>query len=110
MIKEDIAQGLEPKIVFATAGTTDNGIIDPINKIADIAQKYGLYFHLDGAYGGFFAILEENKEYYEGLDRVDSMTLDPHKSFFTPNGTGMFLVKDIQNMKSALSFTRPAYY
>lgn len=86
--------GLTPFMVVATAGTTDTGAIDPLNSIADICLKHQLWFHVDAACGGFFILLEEIKEKFKGIERADSLVMDPHKSLFIPYGLGMVLVRD----------------
>lgn len=92
-INKDIRDGLNPFLIVATAGTTDTGAIDPLNEIADISEKYKLWFHVDGAYGGFF-ILTSKKDLLKGIERADSLIIDPHKGMFMPYGVGAVLVKD----------------
>jgi aromatic-L-amino-acid decarboxylase len=92
-IEKDIFEGLNPFLVVGTAGTTDTGVIDPINEMADITEKYKLWFHIDAAYGGFF-VLTSKKNLFKGIERADSIIVDPHKSLFLPYGTGAVLVKD----------------
>jgi aromatic-L-amino-acid/L-tryptophan decarboxylase len=93
LIEEDISSGLLPKIVIASAGTTDTGAIDPLQEIAAICQEHQLWMHVDAAYGGFFALLEELQEKFKGIELSDSAVLDPHKGLFLPYGTGVALVK-----------------
>ncbi|MCM8568642.1 aminotransferase class V-fold PLP-dependent enzyme [Gramella jeungdoensis] len=93
MIK-DKESGLIPFFINASIGTTNTGAVDPVNSIADIAEKYGLWFHIDAAYGGFFKLVPGLKEKFKGVERADSITLDPHKSLFLPFGTGAVLVKN----------------
>lgn len=92
-VKRDIADGLNPFLVIGTAGTTDTGAVDPLDAIADIAERYGLWFHVDAAYGGFF-ILTSKKDLFKGIGRADSIIVDPHKSMFIPYGLAGVLVKD----------------
>ncbi|MCO5289419.1 MAG: aminotransferase class V-fold PLP-dependent enzyme [Bacteroidetes bacterium] len=94
LIAKDTAQGLIPFLIVATAGTTDTGAIDPLNDIADLAKKYHTWFHVDAAYGGFF-ILTSRKNLFKGIERADSMIVDPHKGMFLPYGVGAVLIKDI---------------
>lgn len=94
-IKEDRAKGLNPFLVVSSAGTTDTGVVDPLNAIADIAEKYHLWHHVDAAYGGFFILVESLKSLFEGIERADSITIDPHKGLFLPYGTGAVLIRDI---------------
>ena len=94
LVAEDRARGLRPWLVLASAGTVDFGAIDPLDRIADIAAREDMWFHVDGAYGGFFALLEEFESAFAGLERSDSVVLDPHKGMFLPYGTGAVLVRD----------------
>lgn len=93
LIEEDKAKGLNPFLVVATAGTTDTGAVDPLDKIADIAQQHHLWYHVDGAYGGFF-IMTSKRDLFRGIERSDSLIVDPHKGLFLPYGVGAVLVKD----------------
>lgn len=93
LVKQDLTAGLRPFLIIATAGTTDTGSIDPLQAIADIAEQHNLWFHVDGAYGGFF-ILTSKKNAFKGIERADSLIIDPHKSLFLPYGVGAVLVKD----------------
>ncbi len=94
LVATDIAAGLRPWLVIASAGSTDIGAIDPMPAIGDIAARHGLWFHLDAAYGGFFALCDEGRRLLRGMDRSDSIVMDPHKGLFLPYGTGAVLVKD----------------
>jgi glutamate/tyrosine decarboxylase-like PLP-dependent enzyme len=96
MIEADRARGLRPWLVVASAGTTDTGAIDPVPDIADIAQKEELWFHLDAAYGGFFLLSETAAASLQGLERADSIVMDPHKGLSLPYGSGAVLVRDRQ--------------
>ncbi len=93
-IAEDRAAGLIPWLVIASAGTTDVGAIDPLDEIGRIAKAEGLWYHIDAAYGGFFALVEECRPRLAGMELSDSIVLDPHKGLFLPYGTGAVLVKD----------------
>lgn len=92
-IEEDRNDQLKPFIVVASAGTTDTGAVDPLNKIADVAEKNKLWFHVDAAYGGFFILSEKKKHLFEGISRSDSLVIDPHKGLFLPYGLGTVLIK-----------------
>ena len=92
-IDTDIQNGLTPSIVLGAAGSTDTGAIDPLDALADIADAHNLWFHIDAAYGGFFSLLEEEKSKFKGLERSDSLVLDPHKGLFLPYGLGVALVR-----------------
>ena len=93
-IISDRKAGLKPWLVVASAGTTDTGIIDPLADMGTIAAKYGLWYHIDGAYGGFFLLAEEVREQLKAMKMADSIVMDPHKSLFMPYGLGAVLVKD----------------
>ena len=94
LIKTDFNSGLNPFLVIASAGTTDTGAVDPLDKIATISKKYDLWFHIDGAYGGFFILVDDKKELFKGIEKADSLVIDPHKSLFLPYGLGAVLIKD----------------
>ncbi|MBK7871197.1 MAG: aminotransferase class V-fold PLP-dependent enzyme [Saprospiraceae bacterium] len=96
MVKVDLQNGLKPFLIVASAGTTDTGAIDPLNEIADIAEKYGLWFHVDAAYGGFFLLVDDLKHKFKGIERSDSLAIDPHKGLFLPYGIGAILVKNVE--------------
>ena len=101
LVSADTRAGLRPWLVVASAGTTDVGAIDPMSAIADIASAHGLWFHLDAAYGAFFALCDEGRELLRGMDRSDSIVMDPHKGLFLPYGTGAVLVKNRSAMLDA---------
>ena len=93
-IASDRAQGLRPWLVIATAGTTDTGAVDPLDQIGEIANREGCWFHVDAAYGGFFLLTDWGRATLKGIERSDSVVLDPHKSLFLPYGLGIVLVKN----------------
>lgn len=97
-IETDQHKGLIPLMIFASAGTTDLGAVDPLSDIADIAEEHTLWFHVDAAYGGFFLLTDHGKEVMRGISRADSVTIDPHKGLFLPYGLGAVLVKDGQKL------------
>jgi aromatic-L-amino-acid/L-tryptophan decarboxylase len=101
MVRQDIAARLRPFLVVASAGTTDVGAVDPLPAIGDIAGRHGLWLHVDGAYGAFFALCEEGRKVLGGMDRADSIVMDPHKGLFLPYGSGAVLVKDTRAMQDA---------
>jgi len=91
-IAEDKAAGRRPLLVVATAGSTNTGATDPLNEIADICAAENMWMHVDGAYGGPAAVTEEGRAYLAGLERADSVVLDPHKWFFQPYDVGACFV------------------
>lgn len=101
LIQADRAAGLRPFLVVASAGTTNTGAIDPIAAAADIAAEYGLWLHVDAAYGGFFHLTERGRTLFQGITRADSITLDPHKGLFLPYGTGALVVRDGAALRDA---------
>lgn len=103
-LAKDKANGLTPFMLVASAGTTDVGAIDPLNELADLAEKYGLWYHIDGAYGGFFLLCDETKDKLKGINRADSVILDPHKGMFLPYGVGIVMVKNINHLLEANSY------
>lgn len=103
-IKSDIDNDLNPFMIVASAGSTDVGAIDPLDEIANISEKYNLWYHIDGAYGGFFLLCDETKNKLNGINRADSVILDPHKGMFLPYGVGIVMVKDIKDLLEANSY------
>lgn len=93
-VARDRRAGLQPFMVVSTAGTTNTGAVDPMDTIADVCRREGLWHHVDGAYGGFFHMVDALRPRLAGLSRADSLTLDPHKGLFLPYGTGALLVRD----------------
>jgi aromatic-L-amino-acid decarboxylase len=101
MIRVDRAAGRKPFLVVGSAGTTNTGAIDPLAAIADVAQREGLWFHIDAAYGGFFQLTNRGRELFRGIEGADSIVLDPHKGMFLPYGTGALLVRDGAALRAA---------
>jgi len=95
LIIEDRVSGLQPWLIIASAGTTDTGAVDPVDAIAGLAEQYGLWLHVDAAYGGFFLLCEEGRLVLRGLEKAHSIVLDPHKGLFLPYGSGAVLVRDV---------------
>ncbi|MHA2346717.1 MAG: pyridoxal phosphate-dependent decarboxylase family protein [Candidatus Hodarchaeales archaeon] len=96
ILKKTIQNLKEEKDIFcvvATAGTTSTGSIDPLSPIADICKKYGIWFHVDAAYGLAYSLIPDRKEFFTGLDRADSITWDPHKQFGVPIPNSLLFVK-----------------
>ena len=100
-IRSDRQAGLIPWLVAAAAGSTDTGAVDPLASIADIANHYQLWMHGDGAYGAMFALCERGKAILRGIERADSVTMDPHKGLFMTMGTGAVLVRNGDNLLKA---------
>jgi aromatic-L-amino-acid decarboxylase len=100
-IEDDRKRGFTPFLVVGNAGTTNSGAVDPLPEIAALASRHNLWFHIDGAYGGFFRLTERGKKALAGMELADSVVLDPHKSLFLPYGTGALLVRDGAALKRA---------
>ncbi len=104
LVAADRSRGLRPWLVLGSAGTADTGAIDPLARMADIAEREGLWFHVDAAYGGFFALLPEFRPALAGMERADSLVLDPHKGMFLPYGTGAVLIRDGEVLQNAHAY------
>ena len=100
-IKTDLSVGRKPMAVVATAGTVATGSIDPLSAIADICSKYGLWMHVDGAFGALAAIAVPDK--FRGIERADSVTLDPHKWLYQPVDCSCLLYRDFKSASKAFS-------
>jgi aromatic-L-amino-acid/L-tryptophan decarboxylase len=92
-IADDRAQGRPPMLVIASAGTTNTGAVDPLPELADLCTAEGLWFHIDGAYGAPAAMTEPGRRLLTGIERADSLVLDPHKWLFQPYDIGCTLVR-----------------
>jgi aromatic-L-amino-acid decarboxylase len=100
-IAADRAAGRTPFLVVGNAGTTNTGAVDDLDALADVAAHEKLWFHVDAAYGGFFLLTEKGRRILRGIERADSIVLDPHKGLFLPYGTGALLVRDGETLKRA---------
>jgi aromatic-L-amino-acid decarboxylase len=100
-VAADRAAGLSPFLVVASGGTTSTGAVDDLRGIAALAAREGLHFHVDAAYGGFFALTERGRATLAGIELADSITLDPHKGLFLPYGTGCLVVRDREALRRA---------
>lgn len=103
-IEKDKEAELQPFLLIANAGSTDVGAVDPLKKMAAIAQENKLWFHVDAAYGGFFLLTKSGKKLLEGIELADSVIMDPHKSLFVPYGLGMLLVKNVHHLLEANTY------
>jgi aromatic-L-amino-acid decarboxylase len=100
-IKADLASGNKPMAIVATGGTVATGSIDPLEKIADICEKYGLWMHVDGAYGVLAAMAAPER--FKGIERADSITLDPHKWLYQPVDCSCLLYRNFKAASKAFS-------
>ncbi len=100
-ISADVQAGAKPFCVVASAGTTNTGAVDPLSEIADVAKEFGLWFHVDGAYGAPAALDESKRALFAGLERADSVSLDPHKWLYAPLDCGCLLFRDEARARAA---------
>jgi glutamate/tyrosine decarboxylase-like PLP-dependent enzyme len=107
-IAEDRRNGRTPVAVVGSAGTTNTGAVDPLEEIADLCAREGIWMHVDAAYAGFTALLPEGRAALKGIERADSVTLDPHKWLFVPFECGCLLVRDPKSLEHAFS-VHPEY-
>ncbi|MCP4460960.1 MAG: pyridoxal-dependent decarboxylase [Cytophagales bacterium] len=107
-IEKDITEGLTPFCVIGNAGTVNTGAIDDLMALSQIAKKYHLWFHIDGAYGGLVATLPSIKNEYKGMDLADSVAVDFHKWLYSAFEAGCLLVKDWDLLKRTY-FKKAAY-
>lgn len=102
-IDDDIENGYLPICVIPTIGTTSTSSVDPVDAIADICEKYGIWLHVDTAYAGSTAIIPEYRHYFKGWERADSIVVNPHKWLFTPFDLSVLYCKDLSVLKEAFS-------
>ncbi len=102
-IERDIAAGDRPIFVAATVGTTATTSVDPVPEIADVCEEFGLWLHVDGAYGGTAAVIPEMRWVWEGVGRADSIVVNPHKWLFTPIDCSAFFSRRLDVVRAAFS-------
>jgi aromatic-L-amino-acid/L-tryptophan decarboxylase len=107
-IEADVAAGVVPLAVVATAGTTSTGSLDPLEGAAAVAAAHGAWFHVDAAYGGGAMVLAEIRDALVGIERADSVVINPHKWLFTPVDCSILLLREPERLKAAFSLV-PAY-
>lgn len=107
MIDDDAALGDIPFCVVGQVGSINVGAVDPLDAIADVCRERGLWFHADGACGAVGAMLPDKRALYRGLERADSITLDPHKWLYVPYECGCVLVRDPEKLRRAFSMEAP---
>ena len=108
-IEADTAAGDVPCIVIGTAGSVSTGAVDPLVEIGAVCREHGVWFHVDGAYGGFAAALPEASADLRALSVADSVAVDPHKWLYAPLEAGCALVRDPDRLRAAFAY-HPAYY
>lgn len=102
-VEEDRRKGRRPFCVIATAGTTNTGTVDPLDAIADVCEKHDLWMHVDGAYGAAAVLTERGRALLKGMERAQSLVLDPHKWLFQPFDIGCCLVRDVRWLEESFS-------
>jgi aromatic-L-amino-acid/L-tryptophan decarboxylase len=106
-IAADRAEGALPALLVGSAGTVNTGAIDPLDALADVATAEELWFHVDGAYGAFGVLDPAIADRYRGMERADSLVLDPHKWLGVPVDAGCALVQRIDDLREAFSLIPP---
>jgi len=107
-LERDLHEGLRPVAVVATLGTTGTGGIDPLAAIADLCERHRVWLHVDACYGGAALLLPELRGRLAGVERADSVAIDPHKWFFIPMTAGLLLLREPRHGREA--FDEPASY
>ncbi|MFT4668592.1 MAG: aromatic-L-amino-acid decarboxylase [Flavobacteriaceae bacterium] len=107
-IAKDRIEGLQPFCLIATAGTTNTGTVDPLSEIAKICKTEDIWFHIDGAYGGAAILAKDGNKLLKGINKADSLTVDPHKWFYQPYEMGCLLVKNHKWLSGTFT-ERPEY-
>ncbi len=100
-IEADVAGGRAPLFASVSGGATNTGAIDPLNELADVCRDHGVWLHVDAAYGGFATLTERGKRALAGIERADSIALDPHKWLYQPMECGALLVREGQLLRRA---------
>jgi aromatic-L-amino-acid decarboxylase len=107
-LREDLRAGWRPACVVATVGTTSTTSVDPVDQIAQVCERYGVWLHVDAAYGGAAAILPEMRWVLHGCERADSFLVNPHKWLFTPIDCTAFYTRRPEALRGAFSLV-PEY-
>jgi len=102
-IEADLREGLRPFCVVGSAGTVNTGVIDPLADIAGVAREFDLWFHVDGAYGAPGVLDERKRTLFKGIERADSVSLDPHKWLYVPVDAGCLLFRDAAAARAAFN-------
>ena len=111
MIERDLASGsgrFKPLAVVATVGTTSTASVDPVPEIAKICREHKMWLHIDGAYGGGFAMLPEFEWLAEGWNEADSIIINPHKTLFVPLDFSVLYVRDLERLRRVFTLV-PEY-
>ncbi|HVI72577.1 MAG TPA: pyridoxal-dependent decarboxylase [Pyrinomonadaceae bacterium] len=102
-IEADLSEGLRPFCIVGSAGTVNTGVVDPLAEIADVAREFDLWFHVDGAYGAPGVLDERKSALFKGIERADSVSLDPHKWLYVPVDAGCLLFRDAAAARAAFN-------
>lgn len=108
-IAEDRAAGVRPICVVGTAGTVLTGVVDPLDELADVCAEEGLWFHVDGAYGGPAMLADDLRPLFKGIERADSVAFDPHKWLYTPHSGGCVVLNDMTKLGASFDVHHVAY-
>jgi glutamate/tyrosine decarboxylase-like PLP-dependent enzyme len=106
-IAADKADGFHPFAVVATAGTTNSGAIDDLIALAEICRRYGLWLHVDGAYGAAAIFSDKHRDLVRGIERADSITIDPHKWLAMPFAAGVILTSHPELLETTFGTHTP---
>ena len=109
-VERDIAAGDVPVMVVGTAGSVSTGAVDPLPDIGALCREHNIWFHVDGAYGGFAAAVPEAPDELRGLSGADSLAVDPHKWLYAPLEAGCALVRDADTLRAAFAYHPPYYH
>jgi len=109
-VAADAAAGDVPFLVVGTAGSVSTGAIDPLRAIAAVCRDHNLWFHVDGAYGGFAAAAPDAPTELRGLEEADSVAVDPHKWLYAPLEAGCALVRNAACLRDAFAYHPPYYH
>lgn len=109
-IEADVAAGEVPLMVVGTAGSVSTGAVDPLRAIHKICREFGIWFHIDGAYGGFAAAVPDAPDDLHALGLADSVAVDPHKWLYAPLEAGCALVRNADALRGAFAYHPPYYH
>jgi glutamate/tyrosine decarboxylase-like PLP-dependent enzyme len=108
-LAEDLQKGMKPFCVVASGGTVNTGAVDSLEEIAEVANEFGLWFHIDGAYGALGALDEKKRPLFRGIGLADSVSLDPHKWLYVPIDSGCLLFRDEALAREAFGYEGADY-
>ena len=102
-INADLEAGYVPLCVVANAGTVNTGAVDSLAEIRDVADRFQLWMHVDGSYGAFAVLAESARKLFEGMERADSIALDPHKWLYLPVDVGCVIYREPEIARAAFA-------